>query len=140
MKVSGLKEVEKSLRQLEKVATRRTVARNALKSGGQVLIDRARSLVPVDEGELKSSLSVSTKLSKRQRKKHKKRDQIEVFAGAGPHSKATMQEYGNRNHKAQPFMRPAFDGTKRQALTVITGSLRLNLAKALKRQSKAKKK
>lgn len=136
MTVTGLKDLERRLNALEKDATKRTTARNALKAGGQVLADKAKQLAPYEDGDLRDSIAVSTKLTKRQRSRHRKRDPVEVFAGAGGGSNAVQQEYGNLNHAAQPYMRPAFDSQKREALRVIVSDMDKQIDKAIQRQAK----
>lgn len=61
-KVSGFKELDAALDQIEKAATRKTVARNALKKAGQPVADAMRSRAPVDDGVLAASIMVSTKI------------------------------------------------------------------------------
>jgi HK97 gp10 family phage protein len=61
-KVIGFKEFEAALQELDKVATRKTVARNALKKAGEPVAAKMRSLAPVDDGVLSRSIAVSTKI------------------------------------------------------------------------------
>ena len=61
-KVSGFKELEAALMEIEKTATRKTVARNALKKAGAPVAEKMRSLAPVDDGVLAGSIIVSTKI------------------------------------------------------------------------------
>ena len=62
-KVTGMKELEAALMGLEKAATRKTVARNALKKAGAPIADRANELAPTGETRrLKGSVIVSTKI------------------------------------------------------------------------------
>lgn len=84
-KIDGLKEIQVALRQLPD-ATAKNVMRRILRKRAKPIADRAKSLAPVDDGELKDSIAVSTKLNKRQRSRHRKpdKDDVEVFVGAGP--------------------------------------------------------
>lgn len=134
MKVEGLKEVKTALRQLPD-ATAKNVIRRVLRKAGQPIADRARELAPVDEGDLKDSIAVSTKLSKSQRRKHRKggKDDVEVFVGAGPHPQAHLQEFGTSEFPAQPFMRPAWDQHKRAALDGIKDGMWAEIRKAAER-------
>lgn len=62
VKLSGFKELEAALLDLDKAATRKTVARNTLKKAGAPVADAMRSKAPVDEGVLAKSIMVSTKI------------------------------------------------------------------------------
>lgn len=61
-KVIGFKELEVALMEIEKVATRKTLARKALKSAGAPVAEKMRALAPVDDGVLAASILVSTKI------------------------------------------------------------------------------
>lgn len=136
MKVTGLRDIERRLGHIEKAVTRRTVARNALKAGGKIIADTARRLAPVDDGDLRNSITVSTKLTRRQKSLHIKRDPVEIFAGAGGGANPIQQEFGNSRHGAQPYMRPAYDSQKSWALDAIVNAMEAETTKALKRQAK----
>lgn len=142
MKVDGLRNLEKSLAGIEKTATKKTVGRNALKSGAQPFVDTYRRLAPVDEGDYRAGISVGTKLSRRQRKMHRKKDPVEVFAGAENDVTATAvnQEFGNIRHGAQPAARPAWNSQKHNMLARIENTLEDEIDKAVKREAKRKAK
>ncbi len=61
-KVTGFNEFETALLQIDKAATRKSVARRALKVAGQPVADGMRSRAPVDDGVLRDSVLVSTKI------------------------------------------------------------------------------
>lgn len=142
VKVEGLRNLEKSLAGLEKTATKRTVARKALKQGGELFASTYRRLAPVDEGDYRAGISVGTKLSRRQRKMHRKKDPVEVFAGAENDVTATAvnQEFGNIRHGAQPAARPAWNSQKHNMLARIENTLEDEIGKAVKREAKRKAK
>jgi HK97 gp10 family phage protein len=142
--VEGLKELEAALNQLPK-STGKAVLRRTLKKAGQPIADNARALAPDDPttsgNDLKSSIGVSTKLSKRQASAHRKmfrsdKASVEMFVGAGPLPQAHNQEFGNVNHGPQSFMRPAWDGNKSRALDIIKTELGDEIMKAAKRLAK----
>lgn len=137
VKVEGLNELQKALRQLPD-STAKGVARRVLKKAGEPVAQTARQLVPVKEGHLRDSIGVSTKLSKTQRRKHRKigKDDIEMFIGAGPLPQAHHQEFGTKDHPAQPFMRPAWDKNKRAVLEGIKGDLWEEIRKTAERVAK----
>lgn len=141
MKIEGLKELEKALMELDKHTARKSVARKVLKKAGQPLADDMNQRAPIGEGEsggLNKSYSVSTKLSKRQRKLAKRgKSDVEVYVGTSDPA-GLQQEYGNVNHAAQPHVRPAWDGGKTQALNTIKTELGAEIINAAKRQAKRK--
>jgi HK97 gp10 family phage protein len=118
--VEGLAEVQTALRQLPD-ATAKAVLRRVGRKRLAPVAERARELTPVGQGELRDSITVSTRLTRRQRGKHRKdgQDDVEVFAGAGPHPQAHLQEFGTEHHGPQPFMRPAWDAEKEGVLAGI---------------------
>lgn len=61
-KVTGFAELEAALLQIDKAATRKSTARRALHKAGQPVADAMRSRAPVDDGVLKASITVSTKI------------------------------------------------------------------------------
>lgn len=137
VKIEGLKEVQAALRELPD-ATAKNVMRRVLKKAGEPIANRARELAPEADGHLKKSIGVSTKLSKSQRRKHRKadKDDVEVFVGAGPHPQAVFQEFGTSEHPAQPFLRPAWDQGKRVALDGIKADMWTEIRKAAERLAK----
>lgn len=114
-KVEGLKGLEAALLKIGKHTTSKSVGRRALKKAAQPMADLGSSLAPVGESvTLAPSVTVSPKLSKRQKRRHRKmfakdKAAVEMFVGAGPLPSAHNQEFGNEHHAAQPFMRPAWD-------------------------------
>lgn len=134
VKVEGLSELQASLRELPD-ATAKSVIRRVLKKRGEPIAERARSLVPVDQGDLRDSITVTTRLSRRQRAKHRKigPDDIEMFVGAGPLPQAHLQEFGTEHSSPQPFMRPAWDAEKDGVLEGIKQDLWLEIEKAANR-------
>ena len=62
VKLEGFKELEAALMHLDKQATRKTVSRNALKKAGEPIKAAMESLAPVDDGVLKGSITISTKI------------------------------------------------------------------------------
>jgi HK97 gp10 family phage protein len=137
VKIEGLRELKTALRELPD-STAKNVIRRVLKKAGKPIADAAQARVPVDFGDLKKSIGVSTKLSRRQKGTHRKGgpNDVEVFVGTGSHPSAHMQEFGTRKHPAQPFMRPAWDATKKAALAGIKADLWQEIKKAAERLAK----
>lgn len=135
-KIEGLKELEKNLMGLKR-ATAKNVARKVLKEAGEPVAAAARRNTPIEEGHLRESIDVGTKLTRRQAALHRKMapEAVEVFVG--PNDPAgVQQEFGNERHSAQPFMRPAWDGTKDEALKIITHRLGVEIDKAAERAAR----
>jgi HK97 gp10 family phage protein len=139
--IEGLAELQTALRELPD-ATAKNVLRRVGKTRLAPMAERARQLAPVDQGELRDSIAVSTKLTRRQRSLHVKEspDAIEVFAGAGPHPQAHMQEYGTEHNAPQPFMRPAWDAERDGVLEGIKDDLWQEIEKAANRLARKRAK
>ena len=134
VKVEGLREIEDALRQLPD-ATAKSVLRRVGKKHLKPVAKRAKSYAPKDQGELRDSITVGTKLSKTQRRKRRKADRndVEIYAGAGPLPQAHLQEFGTKEAPPQPFMRPAWNSEKRGALGGIAKYLWAEILKAAER-------
>lgn len=98
-RVEGLKELNASLGELEKVATRKTVARNALRKAGEPIASAMRANAPVADGQLQGNIAVSTK--------------IKGEAGKAAYAKAMRDTAGNKAMavKAMRDARRAAKGT-----------------------------
>jgi HK97 gp10 family phage protein len=142
VKLEGFEGFERNLAQLEKLATRRSVARRALKKAAQPMADLAQSLAPRgDTNTLAPSVMVGTKLSKRQAAQHRKmfrndRAAVEMFVGAGPLSSAHTQEFGTVHHAPQPFMRPAWDQDHKALLQRLGQLMAAEIDKAVTRAAR----
>ncbi len=147
-KVEGLDEVQAALRQLPN-ATAKNVVRRVLKNRAQPIADAAKALAPMRFGELRDSITVSTKLTRSQRRQRKKvdRNDIEIYVGPDSRPQAHMLEFGTgpRRHKSgkevgqitpTPFMRPAWDGEKMKAFEGMKDDLWAEIRKAVARQAK----
>lgn len=129
--VLGLKEVDAAFQELGRSISRQ-VALKGLRAGGEIIAKRARELAPKDEMHLSESIDVSTKLTQRQKAKHQKAAPVEMFVGAN-NPAAVPQEFGTFKEPPQPFMRPAFDGTKDEALKRISDTLMVEVDIAAKK-------
>jgi HK97 gp10 family phage protein len=134
IRIEGLSELKAALRELPD-ATAKNVIRRILKKRGEPIADHARRLAPVEHGELRDSIMVGTKLSRRQRSQHRKdgADDVEMFIGAGPHPQAHMQEFGTSKDPRQPFLRPAWDAGRYALFEGIKDDLWAEIEKAAAR-------
>lgn len=113
LKVTGMRALMNGLEDLQRVFTK-DVQRKILRKHAEPIASRARELVPHDTGELRDSITVSDRLSKRQYGLHRKAhpDDVEMFAGAGALPQAHLQEFGTYRVPAQPYMRPSWDAVR----------------------------
>ena len=147
----GLAECKLSLAELT-TATQKSVMRRAALAGAEPIRQTAQELAPErppeagdkvyyskggdrrerKPGTLKASIHAGTKLSARQARaaKAEGKSQVEVYVGPAPDPAAIAEEFGNSHQPPHPFMRPAFEGKKDAALTIITGRLETEVAKA----------
>jgi HK97 gp10 family phage protein len=140
IKIEGLKELDSALAQLPR-STGKNVLRKVLKKVAQPIADQASGIAPYKTGELQSSIAVSTKLSKRQAKLHRKmfkddKAAVEMFVGAGAVPQAHLREFGGGPGGPDPFMRPAWDSNKHKVLETIKEDLWNEISKAAARLAK----
>ena len=99
--------------------------------------DAASNKAPEAEGDLSDSIIIG-----RVSRRHRRHQRSEVELAVGPRggkggiNYAAQQEFGNINHGAQPFMRPAWDSTKLQVLVTFKEEMWVEIDKALLRQSR----
>lgn len=62
LSLSGFKELEKALSEIEKASTRKAVSRRALKKGGEPIAQSMRQKAPRDDGQLQDNITVSAKI------------------------------------------------------------------------------
>tara|TARA_Y100000310_G_scaffold325782_1_gene389814 strand:+ start:615 stop:1085 length:471 start_codon:yes stop_codon:yes gene_type:complete len=140
IKIEGLRELERELAKLPK-STGKGVLRRTLKKAAQPMAQAMKDAAPRGDtatDRLAESIAVSTKLSKRQARLHRKmfrndRAAIEMFVGPGPDPAAWNQEFGNVNHGPQPFVRPAWDSEKGPLLDRLKDDLWSEIQKTIKR-------
>jgi len=165
VRVEGLRELDAALAELPKAVARNTL-RRVLKKAGQPIAEKARQLAPVDTGRLRDSINVSPKLGTKAGQKEyaaamkqglgqeaavaAMRDArraakgegsfAEMYVGPGRQPHAHLQEFGSVNNRPHPFMRPAWDANKDEALEIIKRDLGGEIAKAAKRVARRKAK
>lgn len=156
--VDGFDDLEKSMQELGKAGTKKVLEEVGMEAL-QPVAELMRQLAPDDPNttgieDLRSSIVVSKKLSIRQKGVQKRywgtqgKPLAEVFVGAGALPQAHNQEFGNVNHPAQPFARPAWDAEKLKTLFRIANLMKARMqehvvkarARAAKKASKARSK
>jgi HK97 gp10 family phage protein len=136
VKVEGFRELEASLSELPK-ATGKAVLRRVLKAAGEPIMSSAQQKAPVLTGQLETSIVTSTRLSRRQARLARRVGKSTVEMHVGTKNEAAVpQEFGTARQGAQPFMRPAWDENKDQALDIIKSDLGSEIEKAAARLAK----
>jgi HK97 gp10 family phage protein len=163
---SGFRELDKALAELPK-ATARNVLRRTLVKAGQPIADEASRLAPVDTGKLAGRIAVSPKIKNKvgsaefaaamrqglgrdaavSALRQARRDAggqgsfAEMYVGParGVLGYAHLVEFGTVRTAPQPFMRPAWDGKKREALDIIRRELGNEIIMAARRVGRSKK-
>ncbi len=133
--VEGLKELDDALLELPK-ATARAVLVRTLKKEGQPIADSGEALAPKLTGGLATSYTVTQKLSRRQKSLNRKQSDVEVYIGPGPAPKGVQTEFGNAHQRAEPHLRPAWDGNVMKVLDGIRNTLAGEIEKTRARIAK----
>jgi HK97 gp10 family phage protein len=134
VKVEGLKALDAALAELPKAAAKATLRRTAIKAL-QPFDNAWRAKAPHLTGNLDESGGVGTKLTTRQGRLNRKRDDksfVEVFAGPND-AAAVPQEFGTVEQPAQPFARPAWDETQSETLAIVQTELAGEIDKTAQR-------
>jgi len=137
VRVEGLKELDEALGKLPRATGKNVLRRIAIRSLAPVL-SAAKDFVPVDEGHLKDSLKITTRLSRRQRSINARevaegKASVQLYAGASALPHAHLVEFGTVNMPPQPFLRPAWDANKEDVLQLIKDELGEEITKAAAR-------
>lgn len=133
VRVQGLGEIERKLKALVAQVTKPAVLEEALVAGGEVIAEEARRLVPVRTGTLRDSIVVAS-------------GDLDASAVTLKHGLAKVQigpdergfyghlvEFGTYRSAAKPFMRPAFDAKKAEAMEIVTEHLSRAFEQAARR-------
>lgn len=134
--ITGFKELDKALAEMPK-ATERSVLRRVAKKALEPMLERAKQLAPVDEGTLRDSLVIGSRLTGRARKadKQEPREGVRLFMGTANRN-GVPREFGTVRSVATPFMRPTWDSMNRKALDVILSDLGEEVEKAAQRAAR----
>lgn len=165
VKVEGLRELDAALAEIGKAAARRTLVRVLKRAGQPIAdraSELAPDDPATGSPDLHTGISVSAKLKNPVGAREfaavmkaggTKGEAVAALRGArreaagegsfavmhvGPDYKqfhSTLQEFGTAHHPPQPFMRPAFDEKKNEALDIIKRDLGDEIMKTAKRQA-----
>ena len=128
-KLTGLKELEQALGQMPK-ATARAVGFRVLR---QPIARAARRLAPVNQGDLVESIDVGTALARSQQADKGAVAPVEVHVGPGQNPQAITQEFGTYKEPAQPYLTPAWEAEKMNALDIVGTGLGIEVEKTAAR-------
>lgn len=156
VKIEGLKSLDEALGEMTKATARSTLYR-VLMRAAQPLDAAWRDKAPRKTGRLAESGGIA-KASKTvgnaafagalrdggtrsdalaaKRSALRELSFAEVIVGPGKVPEAVQQEFGNVRHAAQPYMRPAWDATKDQALEIVKSDLAVEIEKTRQRAAK----
>lgn len=137
LQLTGIKDVIGELKALDKKLQKKVV-KEALKAGAKVFLKEMKDKAPVDTGLMRRALSVRVKTHMKRgdvgyqvmfRKKDVEKLASTSKAGDRYFYPAAV-EYGTSRADPHPFMRPAFDSKKEQAIATIRDVLRGAIALA----------
>lgn len=128
--IKGLNDLIAKLNSLP-VKLEKKVIRSAVRKGANIIRDKARGYVPVDHGDLKKSITVSSAKYKKgtiafaiKPRKNKKRNK-DIFYGK-------FVEFGTSKMPARPYMRPAYDEAEREVLETVISDIKSKVDEAIK--------
>jgi HK97 gp10 family phage protein len=137
-KVEGLRELTAGLDDMSKALQKGVLRRVAVKAL-EPFDQRWRQLAPDDPTtgapDLKTSGGIGTKLTRRQARLNRARDDksyVEIFAGPN-NAAAVPQEFGTVNMPAHPFFRIAWADTQNEVLDGVVKGLQPEIEKTAKR-------
>ena len=125
---SGRNELIKALKAVEEAPTRKGKLERAALAGGRVISYEAERRAPRDTGRAAKTI----------RARHVSSGRGVAHIAVGPSSKGyhfLFQEFGTSRHKAQPFLRPAFDEKQHEAIQAMAGEFKRIMEIAARRRS-----
>jgi hypothetical protein len=138
-RIEGLSDINRVLGELPK-STGKAVLVRVGKRRLEPMRDSAKSKVPVDEGELRDAIAISTQQGSpgQQRRRFADKAAVEIYMGPSQdeHGHAVPQEMGSINNPPAGYMRGAWDEGKEALLTDIAADLGSEVDKAAKRHAR----
>ncbi|MER5171591.1 HK97-gp10 family putative phage morphogenesis protein [Thioclava kandeliae] len=164
LRVEGLRDLERNLKNIEKRGTQKAVLRRALKKAAEPMRKAAETNAPVDTGELEGSIKLGTKVvnevgrsayaatmkaggtkseavgamraARRAAKASGATSFVELFMGPTKEAfHAKFVEFGTRHMAPDPFMRPAFDAEAENTIHRLGPILMAEIEKSIRRIS-----
>jgi len=131
IRVEGGDKLRKAMSRLKK-GTQRKVVQPILAERLEPMAETMRARARRRTGQMADSVTVSTRLSPAQRAKNRRESPIEVYAGPGSLPQAIQEEFGNFREAPHPFVTPAYEQHKRQALDGVGDDIFDAIVAALK--------
>lgn len=141
VKFEGGKAIEAAFRELGASASKRLGVR-ALKKVSKPIRDKAKRLAPKDEMDLEKSIEIGTRTVRSVSRPDK--DEARVYVGIDEsqdrrlHIYASVIEFGNSSHPAQPYFRPAWNTEGYAAIERIKPIIWDDIERTAARQAKKK--
>lgn len=159
VKVEGLKDLDAALGELPKSTAKATLRRVLMKAGAPIQ-EMAERLAPVRaegggehtykvngetrvrrRGTTRALVQIGTRLTRRQASAARKAGKMfqEVYIGTRDRI-ARLVEYGTHEARAHPFLRPAWEAHKAEALHIISEELGAEIEKSAARLARKRAK
>lgn len=135
-RIEGLRDLESALADLPR-ATGKNVLKRVLLAAAQPIEDAAQASAPQLTGRLRRDVKTGTRLTRRQAGLARKIGKAAVEVHVGVSDPAGVQtEFGNVRQRAEPWLRPAWDGEATGALDTMKIELGREVEKAARRVAK----
>lgn len=133
VQLEGFRELEAALAELPK-ATGKNVIKRALLNAAKPIEEAAAENAPALSGHLKRDVSSGTRLTRRQAAQARRagKSYQEVYVGVADPA-GVQNEFGNEHQGPQPFLRPAWDANRDEALDRIKTELGQEIDRAAAR-------
>ena len=137
-KLTGARELDQALGELKKSSERSILRRAAIKAL-EPIRDRAKELVPVNEGTLRASIVIGTTLTRSAKKDERAEPKggVRMFVGTADRI-AVAIEFGTYKARARPYMRPAFDSAGPKVFGILEKEIGAAITRAAARAAKSK--
>ncbi|TVQ59916.1 MAG: hypothetical protein EA379_09555 [Phycisphaerales bacterium] len=139
MRVEGLREIDRALKQLDQRVAKR-ILRRAVKIAAEPPLHAVRSNAPMDTGLYVSQINVRTRVRRwRNRKGAAVTAMVEAKSRSGKTDAfyGAFLEYGTSRMPADPHFRPAFEMTKEESRRILLRELSNGLEREAKRVARA---
>ena len=133
VRLEGFRELEAALAQLPKATGKNVLKRTLLKAANPIE-EGAAANAPSLTGHLKRDVSSGTRLTRRQAAQARRagKSYQEVHVGVADPA-GVQNEFGNEHQAPQPFLRPAWDANREDALGTIKTELGQEIDRAAAR-------
>lgn len=127
--ITGIPAIDKRLRMLP-IKVQKKVLRQSMRAGLKVMATEVRNQAPVLSGKTRAGVKVRALRKKRRssialevRIFGLQSDTIKTSAAGQPAFWPALEEFGDRNHPPNPFMRRSFEAKGQTSLTITTDAI-----------------